>query len=355
MRLAFTHAYSWPEVRRGGERLLHEIAAALAGRGHAVTVFTAGASASTTNDDGVRIVKLKRRFDDAIRHEVDFAWRLLPRLRVGSFDAVHAFGPHDAVAAIRSRRLGARHRTAYTNLGIPTREWWSGIPYGRAHRTIVDQVDLYGCLSRYAVDVLRDDWGRAGVMTPGGVDLAEFNPADAREPVPTILYSGALDERRKGVADLLAAVGRLAEHVPDVHLWLSGPGDPTPLLAAAPAAAAARTEVLPLGAPHGQRDRYARAWVTAVPAQWEAFGLVLLESLACGTPVVVADHAALPELVEPGVTGILAPPGDSGALATALAAGLELTAHEGVAKACRDSAAEYDWRRVGAAYEALYS
>ncbi|MES4793150.1 MAG: hypothetical protein C4321_09370, partial [Chloroflexota bacterium] len=78
---------------------------------------------------------------------------------------------------------------------------------------------------------------------------------------------------------------------PDVAVWLSGPGDASALLAAAPPEARARTTVLPLGEPTAQHERYGRAWVTTLPSRGDSFGMVLVESLACGTPIVAAaDH-----------------------------------------------------------------
>ena len=75
---------------------------------------------------------------------------------------------------------------------------------------------------------------------------------------------------------LVEAVALLAETRPDVRLQLSGPGDVDPILAAAPAGATEHVEVLPLGDPDGQADRYARAWVTCLPTQGDSFGLVIV-------------------------------------------------------------------------------
>jgi len=99
MRLAITHAYSWPEVRRGAERIIDELSRALAERGHEVTVFTSGWRTATAGGDGVQTVRVRRLFRSEARHELDFGRRLTPRLLTGpTFDAVHSLGPPDAVA-----------------------------------------------------------------------------------------------------------------------------------------------------------------------------------------------------------------------------------------------------------------
>ena len=71
--------------------------------------------------------------------------------------------------------------------------------------------------------------------------------------------------------------------------------------------------------------------------------MALLESLACGTPLVTTTHSAPQELVREGVTGMLCPPADPGALAAACLRGLALARRPGPADACRASAQPYDW------------
>ena len=96
---------------------------------------------------------------------------------------------------------------------------------------------------------------------------------------------------------LLAALPAIAAEEPEVQLWLSGPGDPAALLAAAPAVARERVRTLGVGEAGAQGERYGRAWVTCLPSRYDSFGLTLLESLACGTPIVASTHAAPQELV----------------------------------------------------------
>ncbi len=64
---------------------------------------------------------------------------------------------------------------------------------------------------------------------------------------------------------------------------------------------------------------YREARVAVLPSDYEAFGLVLLEALAQGTPVIASRVGGIPEIVEDGRSGLLVPPGDVGALAAALA------------------------------------
>ena len=343
MKIALTHAYCLLDVRRGAERVVDETARALVRRGHDVTVLTASASApGRAREHGARVVRLRRLRRTAEGHERDFGLRVLPHLLAGGYDAVHALGVRDAVAALRARRLGRVGRVLYQNVGIPLREWWDTRPEAADHRRVVEEADVYGCLSQYAMDALAAGYGRTGDLVPGGVNLEVFRPGAPREPDPVVLFSGAIAEPRKGVPDLLRAVALVAEVEPAIRLWLSGQGDPAPLLAAAPEAARERTTVLPRRPPGEMADEYGRAWVTALPSTNEAFGLALVESLACGTPVVGTDHAALPELVTPA-TGALAAPNDDESLAAAITTALALARDEATAGRCRAFAERYDW------------
>lgn len=345
MRVALTHAFCWPEVRRGAERLVAELAGAVAGLGHEVTVISSAWSPGRETADGVTWIKLRRAHDDVAAAERAFGSRILPTLATGRWDVVHSHGRHDGVASLRARRLHRRRAVVHTDIGRPLRSWWARHPAeAPAAERVIAGADAYCCMSRHSLELLARDYGRAGELLPGGVDLDRFRPAAARTPAPTILYSGAIDEPRKGVAGLLAALPLVADAVPGVRLLLSGPGDATPLLAAAPPAARDRTDVVGLGTLAEQPERYGRAWVCALPSTDETFGLVLVEALACGTPVVAADAAGLPELVDPGATGALCRPGEPESIARACVEALELAAKPDTADRCRDAARPFDWR-----------
>lgn len=354
VRIAITHPYSWPDVRRGGERILVESARALAARGHDVTVLTTGSDTGRECHAGVTTLRYRRVFADTTRHEQWFGWRVLPALTRGRFDIVHSLMPRDALAGIWSRRT-AGHRTVYQELGIPYGWYWASLPDGRVRRRVMRKVDVYGCMSRFALGILEMDWGRTGSLIPGGVRLSQFIPAFERASQPTILFSAALVDPAKRLDLLLDAVALVAARVPDVRVWLSGPGDPASILAAAPAESRARAEVLPLGRAEDLGERYGRAWVTVLPTETDSFGLALVESLACGTPIVAADSGAPPELVTPEV-GAVCRPRDPRSLAEALMIALDLAKRPETVARCRARAGEFDWdKAVAPRLEELYT
>ncbi|MDQ6747901.1 MAG: glycosyltransferase, partial [Candidatus Dormibacteraeota bacterium] len=94
-----------------------------------------------------------------------------------------------------------------------------------------------------------------------------------------------------------------------------------------------------------QAERYGQAWVTCLPSTHDSFGMALLESLACGTPVVTTTHSAPQELVTEAVTGTLCPPADPAALAAACLRGLALARSPETVTACRAAAQGYGWDR----------
>lgn len=340
MRIAITHPHSWPEVRRGAERMIIEMARSLTSLGHSVTVFTAGSDGGTREIDGYRVVKFTQRRPNGPAHQRWFGARVFPELLRNRFDVVHSLAPHDAAAAVHAARFRG-HRTIYEDLGNPYREKVMGGHERRARLRLIADVDVYACMSDFSRRMLEADFGREGTVIPGGVRCDRFQPG-VRNERPTVLFSGALDRPEKHVALLLEAVALLAERRPDVTLWLSGPGDVTDLLARAPAAARERVELLGLGDPDAQGERYAAAWVTCLPTQWDSFGLVVIESMASGTPVVVGDVGAPAELVTP-TTGRCTEPFNAPTLAERLDEALELTLRRGTTAACRSLAERHDW------------
>lgn len=341
MRLAITHPYSWPDVRRGAERILVETAESLVARGHDVTVLTSGSRPGRSRSGSLRTIRLRRLFGDNWRHERSFAYRIVPYLVGGRYQIVHSLSVWDAYCAISARRFGG-YRVVFDDMGIPNRDFYSTQREGPLRERLVHDVDVYGCMSDHALEVLHRDWGRVGSLIPGGVRLSQFPVGGERDPLPTVLFSGTLEDTRKGLDILLEAVAIAGKEVPELRLWLSGPGNPEPILAKAPPEARRRVEVLPIGKPEDQGQRYARAWVTALPSVSDSFGLVLLESLASGTPIVVVNDAAPPSLVTPA-TGAIATPRDPQSLAEALTRGLDLARNPDTARSCREFAQKYDW------------
>jgi glycosyltransferase involved in cell wall biosynthesis len=99
---------------------------------------------------------------------------------------------------------------------------------------------------------------------------------------------------------------------------------------------------------------YGSAWATVVPSVEEAFGLVVLESLAAGTPVVGARSGAIPELLTAPEQGLTFEPDDAESLAEAMAAALELGFATDAVAVRRARAGEFAWSGIAATVEGIY-
>ena len=101
-------------------------------------------------------------------------------------------------------------------------------------------------------------------------------------------------------------------------------------------------------------EAYRTAWVSALPSLDEAFGLVLAEALACGTPCVGSNLGGIPEVVDrPGI-GRLFDGDEPAALATALLDALALAEDPATAAACRARAGDFSSDLCTERYLALY-
>lgn len=213
-------------------------------------------------------------------------------------------------------------------------------------------------------------------VVPGGVDLARFRPQDqaaARAALGlaaryVLLYVGRI-QRLKGIDLLLRAAARLVHDDPTLGaalLVLIVGGRPTGdgpeqaelrRLQALARALGIADRVRFVGAVgQDQLPRYyAAADATVVPSLYESFGLVAVESMACGTPVVAARVGGLTSTVRDGATGFLIPTRDPALYAERLAQLLRdpvLRARMGLQ--ARRCALRYDWAQIAEEIYGIY-
>jgi D-inositol-3-phosphate glycosyltransferase len=305
------------------------------------------------------------------------------------YDLIHA---HYWLSASVARTLAARWAVPriqmFHTLGLVKREVMDEDIDGESdvrvtiERQAVQESAAIVAASEIEVGELRDLYGADPAkvhVIPCGVDPTLFHPirqADARERLGRdqcqriVLFVGRI-EQIKGIDVLLRALGLLFVRRPDLRsdvclLVVGGaldPGDDAPETEKI-------LELRRLVHEHrmeanvnfiGSLDQenlalyYAAADVCAVPSLTESFGLVALEAMACGTPVVGTRVGGLQTLIEHGESGLLVPAGDYQALANAIEQVLtdhRLRMH--LAHGARDRAEHYTWQSVGDKIQALY-
>lgn len=164
-------------------------------------------------------------------------------------------------------------------------------------------------------------------VIPLGIPVgpAPLRPAPSAK-APTVLYLGRL-ERRKGTLDLLAAIPEILKEAPEARFLFVGrdrahcPGGRTHAdYVCQEMAPSVRSQITFVGElPDAEVDSLLRtADLFVAPSLYESFGLVFLEAMRAGTPVVGSTVGGIPEIVVDGQSGVLVPPSDREALARAV-------------------------------------
>jgi len=321
----------------GGERVLWEHARGLARRGHAVTVLgraPEGAPAGAYEREGVRVVLFgagRRTTVGFLRGAVFAARRAARELLAGAaFDVLDVYQPlagYGVLGLAAARRLPVLYTflspapLEYRSRERMTRHHVGGVT-GRLGALALWALER-GCLRRAGrIQVLSDYsagqlWQLYGIgvdrllKIPGGADLRRFRPADDRAGVraqlglpkeaPLLLTVRNL-EVRTGVDTLLRAMPRVLARREDAQLLIAGAGSLRAELETLAGSLAIAAQVRFLGfVPDAELPLYYQAADCFVlpTRELEGFGLVTVEALACGTPVLGTPIGATPELLDP--------------------------------------------------------
>jgi len=356
-RIALVHPTYWPEVRRGSERVIHDLAEYLAERGFEPTVVTGRrARPERTVEDGFVVERgwrpPGRLQPPGLEPYANHALVSLLQVARGGFDLVHAFYlPHAAAAAVWSRF--ARWPLVVSLMGFPDAR--SVAAYrGRAQalRYAASRARGLHVLSEAARVALLEATGFDATVIHPGTRTSDFAVHEPKAPEPTVFCASSPVDPRKRVGKLLAEFAELRRDLPKARLVVTGPVPAELRQSMHDAGAEALSESI------GQdtlRRAYARSWVTVLPSTREGFGQVLVESLAAGTPVVALRSGAASEIVDGPEVGVLCDGEAPGLLAAALREALALAERPGTRDACRTRARAWDWSVVGPRFEAMYA
>ena len=355
-RVALLNFGFWPEVQRGTERIVHDLAVDLAARGHTPRVITSHPGPPQTSvEDGFEIVRnwrppdaplRLRRFQDHLTH-VPLSYMTLMR---GDDELAHSFFHTDALAALRwSRRSG--RPSVFSYMGIPTR---SSATYKRGRMQTLERVTSESAaviaLSKTAAEGLWRWWGIEARLVYPGVDLSAFESVQKLAPEePVIACAASPDDSRKRIPLLVDAFTRVRREHPRARLVLMRPTD-----------SSREHELRSDGveffepSPGAVASVFASASISALPSTEEAFGLVVVESLATGTPVVAADEGGPAEILDRDGIGARFDEATPDAVARALLDALELAEDPKAAERCRARARDFTSQRCAIEHERLY-
>ncbi len=191
------------------------------------------------------------------------------------------------------------------------------------------------------------------VIIPNGIDYARFSSPSTQlierfnDGRPNILFVGRM-EKRKGFRHLIRAFVYIKNEIPDARLIVVGAYEDKekgPFLRYARTHKLHGVHFVGRVSPEDLPRYYRTATVFCAPSTgFESFGIVLLEAMAAGLPIVASDIPGYRGVLENGRGGLLVPPGDEQAIARAITSLLRDPAKKARMSECgRQTAAEHDW------------
>jgi glycosyltransferase involved in cell wall biosynthesis len=286
-----------------------------------------------------------------------FLWQAWSKLRRMGVDAVHSWFFTDGLAADWAAHPPQRHRTVLQINGVPV----PGVscynrfpPEAQVYRRAAQRADCRIACSRFIAGQILEAYGVDAEVIPPPVNLQRYTlgPGPTADSPPRVIAAGDFTVRRKGLRVLLEAFRLLRARRPEVTLQIAGKHPELP-----PA------EGLTFRGSLSSEDLvrlYQHSSCLVLPSMWEPSGTVLIEALACGTPVVATRHAGIPEFANAD-TGVLFDPLTNGeettnadGLAEAMERGLELSRAPGIRERCHHFASRFSFEALGPKIEAVY-
>ena len=227
-------------------------------------------------------------------------------------------------------------------------------------QTAMEKVSARIAVSEAARATLIKHVGGDAVVIPNGVDFAAFSHSKPMFGWPganlSIVFLGRGDEPRKGLSILVDAFPEIRRNYPGIRLLIAGPGEPENVLKKLSASDRSGVTVLGMIAPQDKASVLASGTIYVAPnTGGESFGIVLLEAMATGTPVVASNLEAFERVLDHGRAGITFENENSSDLARAMIALLGDPARRTeLSIQGKSRAAEFDWSVVASRIVDVY-
>lgn len=362
LRIGLVCPYSF-DVPGGVQHHVRELAAELQARGHQIRVLGPGVASADLPDDFTTTGRtIPVRFNGAVAR-LAFGPRAITLVRhwlsAGELDILHIHEP--AAPSVSLLALWASEVPVVATFHYATSRSRLVASTAGVLGPAMEKISARIAVSEAARATLVAHVGGEPVVIPNGIDVASFADAapveEWRGPGPAIGFLARGTDPRKGLLLLVEAMTQVWRSHPTARLVVAGPGDVPPVLRRIPPDP--RVRVL------GRLDSVDRARFLASLDVFvaphlggESFGVVLLEAMAAGTPLVASDLQAFRAVLSDGdapPAGDLFEAGDPVALAAAIAGLLDDTSRRQQLRALgRLRAARYDWSRVVPDIEAIY-
>ncbi|HET6392448.1 MAG TPA: glycosyltransferase family 4 protein [Blastococcus sp.] len=367
MRIGLVCPYQW-DVPGGVQYHVRDLAETLRGLGHHVEVLTPAEREESITDPWItfagRTVPIPYNGSMAsLQFGPVSAARVRRWLRDGHFDVVHVHEPAPPSVGLLVCMIADGPIVATFHAATTRSKWLAA--WGPVVRPWLERISGRIAVSDFARRVQVEHLGGDAVIIPNGVHVDVFAdgptlPGHARGVGgPTIGFVGRYLEPRKGLPVLLDALRTLVREHPGARLLIAGRGDAAELEQLV--GDDLRAHVVVLGeVSEADKAAFLRSVdVYCAPnLLGESFGVILIEAMAAGAPIVASDLDAFARVLEDGEAGVLVRRGDPAALARALGELLADPARRAeLSAAGRRAAAAYDWqvlaRRILAVYETV--
>lgn len=360
MRVGIVCPYDWT-VPSGVAIHVHDLAEALIGLGLDVSVLAPGEESEDLPD----YVTLAGRavpvpYNGSVAR-VLFGPRSASRvrrwIREGDFDVLHVHSPVTPSLSMLAcwSAIGPIVATFHAAIDGRSKVMRSGSWILRA---TLEKVRARIAVSEEARRTVVQHLGGDAVLVPNGVDVDRFAAASTRPEwagPATLAFLGRVDEPRKGLEVLLAALPAIVAQHPDVRVLVAGPGE-TDTLEGLDPQIRRRVELLGRVSEQEKAELLRSATLYVAPhIGGESFGIVLLEAMSASTAVLASDLVAFRDVLDGGRCGELFPTGDAAALAQAASALLaDDRRRDEFAALGHERALGYDWSRVARQVVAVY-